>query len=288
MVAPLCLSSLVFTSLAIVLTSLLLAAEVYNTANRGLLPGQSHLQRFRAASDANVSSSLGTSSTHWPAGTLSANLSGAQSPFPEFATGTWDFVDKIIYVNLQRSEARNTAMRSHFLPPFGKAEADIIRLEAFDPPPGLPGDYGCSISHLAAMQLALTSGWKNVLVLEDDVSWRLSADGANLRLLLQLVKQPYDVILLGATVVNYNATTSRVFYAHALSSYLVSGAYFQTLIDNFAQGVNGFKPNRVGNDYLIDVFWMKAMNAPGANWFVVAPSLIVQEQYICGYVGYKC
>jgi hypothetical protein len=114
------------------------------------------------------------------------------------------------------------------------------------------------------------------------------ADGSNLRLLRQLAQQPYDVILLGATVVTYNASTSRVFYAHATSSYVVTAHYLQTLIDNFLDGLAQFTRDPRNHDFFIDVFWMRLMQRPDARWFVVAPSLIVQEEYLCGYVGHAC
>ena len=205
---------------------------------------------------------------------------------PNFDASSWDFVDKIIYISLDKSVERETKLRRDFLPAFGKASTDIIRFSGFEPPPGLPGDYGCSLSHLAALQLALTSNFSNVLILEDDVSWRLSANRTNFLLLQRLVQQSFDVILLGATTVHHNATTHRVTYAHSTGSYLVAGHYLQTLINNVAEGLHGFVPNRIGNDYLIDVFWMRAMNAARANWFVVAPSLVVQEQYLHAFVGY--
>ena len=214
----------------------------------------------------------------------------ASSAAPVFAANTWSFVGCVTYINLRAAADRGAALRRDFLPSFaapGGFGPPVTRFEAFEAPSDMPGIYGAALSHIGALQLALDSGCESVLVLEDDVAWRLSADGTNLRLLQRLAQQPYDVILLGATVVYYNATTSRVFYAHATSSYLVARHYLQNLIDNFAEGLHRLGRAPRDHDFFIDVFWMRAMNAPGANWFVVAPSLIVQEHYLSEYVGFS-
>ena len=228
-------------------------------------------------------------------------LEGAQGDFgastqtasPAFSAGTWAFIGHIIYINLPAAAERSAALRRDFLPSFaapsngGSIGPPVSRFEAFEAPANMPGIYGAALSHIGALQLALDSGCESVLVLEDDVSWRLSSDGANLRLLQRLARQRYDVILLGATVVTFNASTSRVFYAHATSSYLVARHYMQTLIDNFSEGLHRLGREPIAHDFFIDVFWMHAMNAPGAEWFVVAPSLIVQEHFLAEYVGFS-
>jgi hypothetical protein len=233
-----------------------------------------------------------------PLGAAASPLAAAASPLgaaasalaPVFAADAWSFVGHVVYVNLPAAAERDAALRRDFLPSFaapGGGGPPVTRFAAFEAPAGMPGIYGAALSHIGALQLALDGGFESVLVLEDDVAWRLSADGANMRLLQRLARQPYDVILLGATVVTHNATTSRVVYAHATSSYLVARHYLQTLIDNFAEGLAQLGREPQDHAFFIDVYWMRAMNAPGAKWFVVAPSLVVQESYLGEYVGFS-
>ena len=46
-------------------------------------------------------------------------------------------------------------MQHDFLPAFGASGADIVRLEAFPSDDGMPAAQGTSLSHIAALQLAL-------------------------------------------------------------------------------------------------------------------------------------
>ena len=190
----------------------------------------------------------------------------------------------MIYINTAGGTARDAAMWRNFLPALGKAPEDVIRLEAFAPGTGRPKAHGVGTSHLAALQLAISGGFRSVLVLEDDVLWRVAPGRANLRLLEELAGlASFDVILLGGTFVIADPGSHRVEHSYAASAYLVAAHYMQTLADNFAFSLAGLEsePHRL-KDFSIDVYWNVAMRRDA--WFVIEPALVVQEQYVALYV----
>ncbi len=193
-----------------------------------------------------------------------------------------DLVDKVVYINLRRDAVRERLMRTDFLPGLGLGSGrggDVLRLDAVCAPKGMPGIAGAALSHIGALRAALNGGFRNVLVLEDDVSWRVDADGANLRLARALASRPYDVVLLGATYLRgHNESTHRLDFAHASASYLVAGRYVPTLLANFEEGLRRLRAEPTQSEYFIDVFWTRLM--ANDSWFVVTPALAVQESYL--------
>ena len=117
----------------------------------------------------------------------SESFNRSQFAFPiiedclEAASISWDFIEKIIYINA--ANERNDAMMRDFLPVFRKSSEDIIRFEALLPDSNMPKVQGTAKSHIGALQLALVNGFRNVLILEDDVLWRVSSNKMNLLLL---------------------------------------------------------------------------------------------------------
>ena len=173
-------------------------------------------------------------------------------------------------------------MKTDFLPGLGLGAGragDVLRLDAACAPPGLPSIAGAALSHIGALRAALDGGFRNVLVLEDDVAWRVDADGANLRLARELASRPYDVVLLGATFLRgLDESTHRVAFAHASSAYLVAGHYIRTLLSNFEEGLRLLHAEPANSAHWIDVHWTRLM--ANDSWLVVTPALVVQESYL--------
>jgi hypothetical protein len=195
------------------------------------------------------------------------------------ASISWDFIDKVVYINSAEATERNEAMWRDFLPALGKAPSDIIRLEAFAAGSDRPKVHGSGASHLAVLELAIAGGFHNVLVLEDDVLWRVSPRRANLLLLEELAGLAFfDVILLGGTFVVADVGSHRVEHSYSTSAYFVAGHYLQTLADNFAFSLASLErePHRT-KDFSIDVYWTVAMRRDA--WFIIQPALAIQDHH---------
>lgn len=174
-------------------------------------------------------------------------------------------------------------MLRDFLPVFRKSNNDIIRFEAITDK-DLNHPQRVAKSHIGALQLALEGGFKNVLILEDDVLWRVSPNRSNLFLLVDLVTKPFDVIMFGGTAVERRSDFS-ILYAQATSSYLVKGAYIQSVINCFSEALDLLlhDPKNIPL-FAIDVWWNKLMKID--RWFIVTPALVIQKTYPIDF-GYK-
>jgi len=167
-------------------------------------------------------------------------------------------------------------MLRDFLPVFKKSSEDIIRFEAITDT-NLIHAQRVARSQIGALQLALEKGFTNVLILEDDVLWRVSPNRNNLLLLQNLATEPYDVIMLGGTAVT-EKKDHRVLYAQTASSYLINGKYIQNLIGNFQEALELMLIDKQSvHLFAIDVWWKSLMDKD--KWFILSPSLVIQITY---------
>jgi GR25 family glycosyltransferase involved in LPS biosynthesis len=135
---------------------------------------------------------------------------------------------------------------------------------------------GCSKGHLNAIQLAIENGWDNVLILEDDAMWN-SVDSAY-KSLERLIQNPYDVIMLGGTLANYDPKTFKVESSKSLASYLVNKSYYTTVADKLKEVIEKFKPGITPDkDITPDMAMSHPLQATG-SWFIVVPSLMIQRK----------
>ncbi|VDZ85669.1 glycosyltransferase family 25 protein [Kluyvera intermedia] len=79
----------------------------------------------------------------------------------------WKIIDKVIFINLNHRKDRRVRMSRH-LKKMGVEKEKIVRLEAIEHTPGF---IGCTLSHIAALELAQQNKWQRVLILEDDFSF---------------------------------------------------------------------------------------------------------------------
>jgi glycosyl transferase family 25 len=180
----------------------------------------------------------------------------------------FEFIDKVVYINLERRMDRREHMEK-MTKLFGDK---VVRFPGIVVP-GKHGLVGCGRSHLAVLRMALEQNWKNVLVLEDDVEWNNFEHGYSI--LQSLAYKAYDVIMLGGSYVSHDQSSHKLFSSQTASSYLVNQHYLSTLIQNIEYG------NRLLTDggnpliYANDVFWKQLQQKD--NWFIIFPSLIYQR-----------
>lgn len=178
-------------------------------------------------------------------------------------TSLWDFIDKVVYINLKERVDRNERMKN-VTNTFGDKviRYDAIRYEK--------GYIGCSMSHLEVLTMAKKNNWKNVLILEDDIEWNNFDEGyAKLK---KLIKTNYDVIMLGGTSIQTDG--SKLVSAQCTSSYLVNNHYYDTLLDNFNEGLFCLLHDDYPDTYAIDQHWKHLQRKD--TWFIIEPCLLYQ------------
>lgn len=179
----------------------------------------------------------------------------------------WDFIDKVVYINLEKRPDRNIRMKE-MLKSFGDK---VLRFNAIEDSPGY---LGCSQSHIAVLEMAIANNWKNVLIFEDDVEWN-KFERNYLRLEFLATKYPYDVILLGGVCV-YKHPNDRLISSQTASGYLVSSNYYRKLLENFKEGYDLLKSTDHHILYALDQYW-KNLQAKD-TWYIIAePCMIYQK-----------
>ena len=192
----------------------------------------------------------------------------------------WEFIDKIIYINLDHREDRRNIMKTFF----EKVEIPtdkIIRLSAIK---RIRGALGCLESHTAALRMAKQNSWKNVLILEDDLEWLDLEEGySKLEKLTQ--KPDWDVIMLTGWFWKYDFP--RIYDANNAGAYLVNSSYYDKLLQNrefsLKKLYQGFGFHFNNPIYEADNFWKKLQSTD--RWYAVYPCICRQVDGFSDHCG---
>ena len=183
----------------------------------------------------------------------------------------WEFVDKFIYINLDSRQDRREIMQTFFekgnIPP-----EKIVRFSAIkrDKP-----EIGCLESHTEVLRIAKRNGWKNVLILEDDMQWLDFHFGY--KKLEELIQLQWNVILLVGWYVTYDFP--RVYSSRNAGAYLVNSSYYDTLISNRETSLSQMKQKRLGfridpKIYAADYSWTQLQKKD--LWYGIYPCMCRQ------------
>lgn len=192
----------------------------------------------------------------------------------------WEFIDKVIYINLDHREDRRSIMKTFFekgqIPP-----EKIVRFSGIRGKRGV----GCLRSHTGALAMARENNWKNVLILEDDLEWLDFESGY--KQLEELVKLPrWDVIQLVGWYVKYDFP--RIFHTLNAGAYIVNQSYYDTLLSNRFESlrkITSFKAiYKPTTPYTADVYWNKL--AATDYWYGSYPCICRQVNTYSDNAGY--
>ena len=143
------------------------------------------------------------------------------------------------------------------------------------------GRIGCSMSHLRCLQHAQKNNWKQVLIVEDDITF---LDPEMFKRQLSNFFQDkivYDVLFLGGNVVppykQVNSYCVQVFSCQCAVGYLVKQHYYETLIQNMHEGIRKLlKEPEKHILYAIDKYWFCLQRQH--LWFIIVPLSVIQLQ----------
>jgi hypothetical protein len=177
----------------------------------------------------------------------------------------WYFIDKVIYINLDSRTDRRNHMEE-FTKTF---KNKISRFSAIH---DLVGIRGCVKSHIQVLKDALKSDCKNILILEDDAEWNKFDD--SYISLQQLVKNPYDVILLGGSAIK-SYSNNRLIESQTTASYIVNRHYIPIIIQNFEESLKKSISEGPTHDNALDIYWKRLQRTD--NWYITHPVYIYQK-----------
>ena len=184
----------------------------------------------------------------------------------------WDFIDKVVYINLNHREDRRQIMSAFF----EKGNIPLEKVQRFSAIQRSNGRLGCVESHMEVLKMAKREGWKNILILEDDLEWLNFEEGY--KQVEELIKLPkWDVIMLTGWYWKYEFP--RIFDANNTGAYLVNRSYYDTLLKNRETSVSNLKKG--GSIFLLnqiqynaDVFWKHLQKKD--MWYGIHPCICRQ------------
>ncbi len=184
----------------------------------------------------------------------------------------WEFVDKILYINLDEREDRRKIMQTFF----EKGNIPLEKVVRLSATKRKYGALGCLESHTRALMMAKQENWKNVLILEDDLEW-LEQFEENYKKLEELTKLPkWDVIMLVGWYWKYNFP--RVYNANNAGAYLVNSSYYDTFLQNRRTSAfklrNGFGFEFRSPKYAADGGWIPLQKKD--DWYALEPCMCRQ------------
>lgn len=174
----------------------------------------------------------------------------------------WSLIDKIVYINLASRPDREAKL----LAELKNLHAPLEKIVRFNAIAAKTGTEGCTLSHIAVLEMARENNWSNVLVLEDDICF-VRDDTALQRLnhfLTLLSGIDWDVAMLSANYKDVAPLTThqnivKVKTAFTTGSYLVNQHYYPTLSDNFKQGLAQLRSSEDPVENALDKFWHHLM-----------------------------
>jgi len=183
-------------------------------------------------------------------------------------------ITHVVYINLDSRIDR----RTHFEAQFRKMGLQPQRFAAIR---NADGAIGCSMSHVACMELAIKNGWDHVLVCEDDAT--IINPGQLVHQFNQFLARAgdaWDVVLLSGN--NYqpfrqvSPEAVRVGNCQTTTSYLVRRPYFERLLVNFKEGLKRLiaEPGNQAS-YAIDQYWKLLQRVD--RWYLIVPTSVIQR-----------
>lgn len=181
-----------------------------------------------------------------------------------------NYISHVIYINIDARKDRKDRILNELSIFDPKKITRISAVKNLDNP-----IIGCTQSHIKALKLAKKMQYSNVLILEDDAVWFNINKGYPI--FEMLAKKPYDVIMLGGTMPNFNRDTFAIKFSYGAHAYLVNSSYYDTIISEAENAINLYNPSRPGSkkeNAAINVKYTTLQ--PKHKWFIISPPLMFQ------------
>ena len=143
------------------------------------------------------------------------------------------------------------------------------------------GALGCSFSHLKCLEIAKEKNWEHILIVEDDIKFLDPMLFKNQSNLFLSKHKKWDVVLIAGN--NFppheviDDTCIKVTRCQTTTGYLVNRHYYDTLINNYKEGINKLikEPNN-HRFYAIDKYWFHLQEKD--LWYLITPLSVIQRE----------
>jgi GR25 family glycosyltransferase involved in LPS biosynthesis len=189
-------------------------------------------------------------------------------------------IKNILYINLDE----RTDRKEHVLKQLNNIGIDSTLIKRFSAIKMTNGAIGCSLSHLKCIQIAKEQKWSHVFICEDDILFGdIQLFKNQFSTFMKLHHYNWDVLLFaGNNMYPYTQiddTCIQVYHCLTTTGYFVKQEYYDTLIQNFKEGIQLFlKHPHEKQQYAIDKYWIKLQQKH--CWFLIIPTTVYQiENY---------
>jgi glycosyl transferase family 25 len=183
-------------------------------------------------------------------------------------------MEHAFYINLDSRPDRKQYMEDHL-------KTVGIHAERFKAVKLTNGALGCSMSHLKLLELAKKNNWDSILIMEDDIQF------LNPVIFMQQLKRflhvhkTFDVLLIAGNNVppftKIDDTCVKVTRCQTTTGYLVKNHYFDTLIQNFREGIKNLMKTPENHVlYAVDKYWFRLQERD--NWYLIIPLTVTQRE----------
>ncbi len=190
-------------------------------------------------------------------------------------------LENVYYINLEERVDRKVLVETELKKMKWKYERfNAIKHER--------GALGCSLSHLAIVEMAKEKDLDYVVILEDDIQF-LQPEKYNKMLIdfrnfVESNSLDYDVLLIATNILDkvrgvipINNYIYRVGASYSATGYIVKKHYYDKIIANYKEGIRLLIENpTVAGKYEIDVYWIKLQMAD--KWLVIYPRTVNQRE----------
>jgi hypothetical protein len=173
--------------------------------------------------------------------------------------------DRIFFINLDSRKDR----REHTERLLNNLGVDHERIERISAVDSENGSLGCALSHIIVLEKIKSFGYKNALIIEDDIIQNTDDLESSLSVLDNL---DYDLVMLSGNIIRYENVSDgiqRIMEAQTTAAYTVGINFVDKLIDSFRESVHMLKQNTHPDYAAIDQNWKKLQ--PVSKWYGISP-----------------
>jgi len=143
------------------------------------------------------------------------------------------------------------------------------------------GALGCSMSHLKLLENAKANNLPHILIVEDDILFTKPLVFLNQFNAFLSNHKDFDVVLIsGNNMPPYKTIDDsciRVSHCQTTTGYLVQNHYFDTLINNYREGIKKLMEEPDKHIlYAIDKYWFKLQEKH--KWYLIIPLTVTQRE----------